>query len=185
MPHPSILQASQTALVIVDVQEAFRRAIPELDRVISNIARAAHGFRIFDLPVVVTEQYPQGLGRTVEEIISVLPPDARAIEKSCFSACGATDFTDRLRGLSVEQVVLCGIEAHVCVSQTAHDLLGLGVAVHILEDCIASRTRSNRRTGLRKMRASGCLPSSVEMALFELMRDSKHDKFKAIQALVK
>jgi nicotinamidase-related amidase len=135
--------------------------------------------------VVVTEQYPKGLGRTASEILAVLPADSEPVEKTAFSSCGAQEFVSRLEAAGARQVLLCGIEAHVCVNQTAHDLLGRGYQVHLLTDCVSSRTEQNRQVGLEKMFRAGALPSSTETALFELMRDARHEQFKSIQKLIK
>ncbi|HUF03929.1 MAG TPA: hydrolase [Aridibacter sp.] len=185
MPHPSILDSGSAALVVVDHQEAFRGIIADFEGVTASIVRAVKGFGIFGLPVIVTEQYPKGLGRTVWEILNSLPDDGRIVEKTAFSSCGAAGFENSLREKNIRQVVLCGIEAHICVNQTAHDLLDNGFQVHVLTDAVGSRFPVNKEAGLKKMFASGAVPSSVEMALFELMRDSKHGKFKEIQAIVK
>jgi nicotinamidase-related amidase len=185
MSHPKILDRSNCALVIIDVQEAFRTVIPEFPNIVPRICTVINGFQMLEAPVLVTEQYPKGLGRTAEEIALSLPDDLKRIEKTAFSACGATAFIKQLDELEVNQVLVCGVETHVCVSQTAHDLLEAGFEVHILTDCVASRFDHDREAGLSKMYASGVEPSSVEMALFELMRDSSHKKFKEIQALIR
>jgi len=185
MPHTNILDGSKTALLVVDVQEAFRSVIDDFSGFASRIAVAARGFQILDRPVFVTEQYPKGLGRTADEIREVLSPEFNYLEKTAFSSCGAAMLEDELRSAGVSQVVVCGLETHICVNQTTHDLLDRGFAVHLLTDCVVSRTKQNRRAGLRKMLTSGAIPSSVEMALFEMMRDAKHGKFKDIQRLVK
>lgn len=185
MSHARILESSKTALVVVDVQEAFRNVIEDFSEVASRIAMAVRGFRILERPVFVTEQYPKGLGRTAEEITSTLSSDFEFIEKTAFSSCGAAAFENGLRSAGISQVVLSGLETHICVNQTAHDLLTLGFDVHLLTDCVASRFERDKQAGLSKMFGSGVVPSSVEMALFELMRDSRHEKFKEIQSLVK
>lgn len=184
MSHPNILRDNKTALVVVDFQEAFRK-YPEFERIARRIARVIRGFRILNLPVIVTEQYPRGLGHTATEILEALPKGFRCIEKSAFSACGASQFIEKLQATNTNQVLICGLETHVCVNQTAHDLLDEGYKVHLLADCVASRSKSDRRIGIRKIVGSGAVISSVEMALFELMRDSKHENFKEIQELVK
>jgi nicotinamidase-related amidase len=185
MSHPRTLDISKAGLVVVDVQEAFRAVVKDLGPMALRITKIIRGFQLLDRRVIVTEQYPKGLGRTVEEITSVLPSDFQYIEKSSFSACGASGFEKRLREAGVSQVVLCGLETHVCVNQTAHDLLNLGFDVHLLADCVGSRSDENKQIGLSKMFASGVVPSSVEMALFEMVGDSKHHVFKEIQSLVK
>ncbi len=172
-------------MIVVDVQEAFRHVIPEFETVAVKISSAVRGFLTLGLPVLVTEQYPKGLGHTAEEIRLVLPDDAEVFEKSGFSSCGARAFAERIDELNIKQAVVCGLETHVCVNQTAHDLLDRGLQVHLLTDAVCSRFEENKAAGLAKMRASGVITSSVEMALFELMRDAKHEKFKEIQALIK
>jgi nicotinamidase-related amidase len=185
MAHARILDNSKAALLVVDVQEGFRTAIPDFSLIASRISTAVRGFTILERPILVTEQYPKGLGHTAEEIQLVLPDSAEVFEKSAFSSCGAAGFVGRLREKGIEQVVVCGIETHICVNQTAHDLLKEGFQVHLLTDCVASRFEHDRRAGLQKIFASGAVSSSIEMALFELMRDAGHEKFKQIQELIR
>lgn len=185
MAHPRILDSSRTALLVVDIQEAFRGVIDDFDRLASRAAIAVRAFQLLELPVFVTEQYPKGLGRTADEISSVLPEDFDYLEKTAFSSCGAAQLEDGFNAAGVKQVVVCGLETHVCVNQTTHDLLDRGFQVHLLTDCVASRTKRDRRAGLQKMFSSGAVASSLEMALFELMRDARHERFKEIQQLIK
>ena len=183
--HENVLDPDRAVIVVVDLQEAFRQPIFEFDRIVTRTATVVQAAKLLNLPVLVTEQYPQKLGATVPEIASVLPDGVAIVDKTAFSCCGASVFVEQLERLRRKQVVLCGIEAHVCMSQTAHDLLARRYQVHVLEDCASSRTRENREIGLAKMRRSGALPSSSEMALFELMVDSRHEHFRAISKLVK
>ena len=183
--NPKILDISNSVLVVVDVQEAFRSAIPDFALITSRIAMAVRGFTILDVPILVTEQYPKGLGHTAEEVSLSLPEGFGAIEKSTFSAYGEQAFVDRLAATNRKQVVLCGMETHICVSHTVQDLVSQAYDVHLLTDCLGSRFEHDRAAGISKMLAAGAVSSSTEMALFELMRDSKHPKFKDIQALVK
>ncbi|MFL6467311.1 MAG: hydrolase [Pyrinomonadaceae bacterium] len=185
MAHPNILDPKNCALVVVDVQEAFRTVIPQFEQIAVRISNAVRGFNLLGIPILVTEQYPKGLGPTVEEISLSLPEGTEVLEKKSFSACGYAPFRKILEQFDVNQIVLCGIETHVCVGQTAHDLLDVGFDVHVLTDCVASRFEHDREAGLSKMYGSGVDPSTVEMALFELLRDSGHDKFKEIQGLIK
>lgn len=172
-------------LLVVDVQEAFRDAIGNFATIASNIARAVSGFEMLGLPVLVTEQYPKGLGPTAEEIRFSLADNFDPIEKTAFSAFGAAEVRIRLEQVGAKQIVLCGVETHVCVNQTAHDLLKNGYFVHLLTDCVGSRFDHDKAAGLEKMQSSGVVFSSVEMALFEIMADANHEKFKEIQALIK
>ena len=185
MAHPNVLDSSKAALLVVEVQEAFLDVLSDTDRLISRVAIAVRAFRILELPIFVTEQYPKGLGITVEEIRSELPDDFPYLEKTAFSSCGASQLEEGFRRAGIKQVVVCGLETHVCVNQTTHDLLDRGFDVHLLTDCVASRTKQDRRAGLRKMFSSGAVSSSLEMALFELMRDARHEKFKQVQQLIK
>ncbi len=185
MAHPKILDAKTSALLVLDIQEGFRNAIPEFGLIASRGATAVRGCQILGVPVFVTEQYPKGLGHTADEILSVLSDDAEVSEKTAFSSCGAEQFVAKLKASNVKQVVICGLETHVCVNQTAHDLLDRGFQVHLLTDCVCSRSEQNKAAGLAKMQSNGVVPSSIELALFELMRDAKHQSFKEIQALIK
>lgn len=185
MPNSKILKQPDTALVVIDMQEAFRSAINEFALIASRISAAVRGFRLLGVPILVTEQYPGGLGRTAEEIALVLPDDIAIIEKTSFSCCGEEAFLQRLESTGARQIVVCGIETHVCVNQTVHDLLERGFETHILTDCVGSRFDHDRKAGLAKMRSSGAVDSSVELALFEMMRDARHEKFREIQHLIK
>jgi len=185
MLHENTLDSGQAALVVIDMQESFRQAVPDFAEVAARIALVAHAVRLLGLPVVVTEQYPKGLGRTASEIRAVLPEGLEPVEKTAFSSCGAGEFVARLEATGARQALVCGIEAHICVNQTTHDLLRRGYQVHVLTDCVSSRTAQNREVGLAKMFGSGALPSSTELALFELLRDARHEQFKAIQKLIK
>jgi nicotinamidase-related amidase len=185
MTHPRILDSNHAALLVVDIQEAFRKYVGDFERFVSRAITVVRGFQILELPVFVTEQYPKGLGQTVAEIREVLPADFDYFEKTTFSSCGATQLEKAFRDAGAKQIVICGLETHVCVNQTAHDLLDRGFDVHVLTDCVGSRSEENRQAGLAKMFASGAVQSSIEMALFELMRDATHEKFKRIQQIIK
>ena len=185
MQHENTLNAAEAALVIIDMQEAFRSSMNDFAEVAVRIALMAHAAQLLGIPIVVTEQYPKGLGRTAGEIRAVLPAGLEPVEKTAFSSCGAQTFVNELERVRARQVLVCGIEAHVCVNQTTHDLLARGYKVHLLTECITARSAHNRQTGLDKMQQSGALPSSIEMALFELMRDAAHEQFKAVQKLIK
>ncbi len=184
MAHPKILDITKTVLVVVDLQEAFRTAIPEFPQIVSRTAMAVRGFQILNVPIIVTEQYPKGLGRSAEEILYSLPDDFEVIEKTSFSSC-IDSFIAKLNEYGAKQVVLCGLETHICVNQTAHDLLDNDFEVHLLTDAVGSRYKEDRDAGLSKMFSSGVVPATVEMSLFELMRDAKHEQFKEIQNLIK
>ncbi len=178
------LDRSRAALVVVDVQEAFRPAVLDFERVAGNVSVLVRGARVLGLPTIVTEQYPKGLGRTVPEVAEHLD-DVDPIEKVCFSAVRADGFSRALQEARRDQVLLCGIETHVCVNQTAEDLLSDGIEVHVVQDAVTSRTDENRALGLHKMEHSGATVTSVETALFELLKEAGTPEFKEVQALVK
>ena len=185
MRHENVLDPQHTALVIIDMQEAFRFSISDFAEVSANIALIVHAVRLLDVPIIITEQYPKGLGHTAPEISAVLPHSLEPIEKTAFSSCGAQSFVAQLEDSGARHVLVCGIEAHVCVNQTVHDLLALDYRVHLLTDCITARAAHDKETAFVKMQQAGALPSTIEMALFELMRDARHKNFKAIQKLIK
>ena len=174
------LERERAALVVVDVQEAFRPAVQDFEQVAAETAKLIDGARALGLPIVVTEQYPKGLGKTVPEVADHLD-GVEPVDKVCFSAARADGFD--LGGR--DQALLCGIEAHVCVSQTAHDLLERGVEVHVAQDAVTSRTEENKQVGLHKMERSGAIVTSVETALFELVGAAGSEEFKQVQRLVK
>jgi nicotinamidase-related amidase len=174
------LQRDRAALVVVDVQEGFRKAVGEFDAVARNAGLLVRGARILGVPVLVTEQYPRGLGGTVPEVAEHLDGVPR-LEKVEFDATEVEGF--ELGGR--DQALICGIEAHVCVAQTAAGLLDLDVDVQVATDAVSSRTAGNRRAGLAKMEASGAMLTSTEMALFELLGRAGTPEFKEVQALVK
>ena len=174
------LDASRAALIVVDVQEGFRKAVPDFDRIARATATLVEGAEAIGIPVVVTEQYPKGLGETAPEVAEHLPEGTEPLEKVCFSAADAEGFD--LGGR--DQALVCGIETHVCVNQTALDLLGSGVEVQVAEDAVGSRTAENKRVGLHKMERAGAVMTSVETALFELLGRAGTDEFKRVQKLI-
>lgn len=185
MQHPNTLILTQSAVTVIDMQEAFRTKIPDFSEVAERIATMVKAAKLLQLPIIVTEQYPKGLGHTASEILEALPDSTEVIEKTSFSSCGAQSFQSQLERIWSKQVIVCGIEAHICVNQTVHDLLAAGFQVHLLTDCVTSRRQNNKEVAIRKMELSGAIPSSLEMALFEMLQDAKHEQFKAIQGLIK
>jgi nicotinamidase-related amidase len=174
------LDPQRTALVVVDVQEAFRKAIPDFDRIAAATATLIQGAETIGLPIIVTEQYPKGLGETVPEVAEHLPEDTEPLEKVCFAATDAEGFD--LGGR--DQVLLSGVETHVCVNQTALALLDSGIEVQVAEDAVGSRFDENKRVGLHKVERAGAVMTSVETALFELLGKAGTDEFKRVQRLI-
>ena len=174
------LDRERTALVVVDIQEAFRKAVPSFDAVAESAATLVQGAEAMGIPIVVTEQYPKGLGHTVPEVAEHLPAGLKPLEKVRFSAAEAEGFD--LDGR--DQALVCGIETHVSVNQTVLDLLDRGVEVEVVGDAVGSRTEENRELGLHKVEDAGAVLTSVETALFELLGGSDAAEFKQVQALV-
>jgi len=174
------LQPGRTTLLVVDVQEGFRKVVPDFERVAKATATLIEGAETLGVPMIITEQYPKGLGETAPEVADHLPEGARPLEKVVFSAAEAEGFD--LGGR--DQALVCGIESHVCVSQTAIDLLEAGVEVQVPLDGVGSRTEENKRVGLHKMERAGAVLTSVEAALFELLGRAGTDQFKRVQKLI-
>jgi nicotinamidase-related amidase len=172
------LARDTTALIVVDVQEGFRKAVPDFERVAGKARTLVEGARILGVPVVVTEQYPKGLGHTAEEVGLDGEP---VLEKTVFAASCADGFDLQGRG----QAIVCGIEAHVCVHQTVEDLLRRGVEVHLPKDAIAARDPANFDLAVERATRAGAVVSGVEMALLELCGRAGTDEFKAVQRLIR
>jgi nicotinamidase-related amidase len=181
------LHRERAILLIIDVQERLMPVIDEGPSVELNITRLIRGTHVLGIPALVTEQYVKGLGPTVETIRRALDEttEYQPIEKDCFSAQGAPELTKRLSSSGRRQVLLCGVETHVCVYQTASDLLAAGYEVSLAGDAASSRTARNRETAIRRMTMDGVSLTSTEMALFELCIRSGTDEFRAISRLVR
>ena len=178
------LTRARAGLVVVDIQERLLPAIFEKERVVENSVRLVQGAAILQVPIFATEQYRKGLGLTVPEVAAAIPGFA-PMEKLAFSACGASGFVPALESKQVRDTVLCGIEAHVCVTQTCLDLLDKGLRVFVAADAVSSRTPENYRFGLERMSAAGALIVSTEMVLFELLGQAGTAEFKQVLTLVK
>jgi nicotinamidase-related amidase len=183
--HPALLRREETGLILVDVQEAFRPVIDRFDEVVANCGLLAEGFGVLGRPVLVSEQYPKGLGHTVPELAERLPEGAKVVEKVRFSACGVDAFEEALADAGCRSWVVAGIETHVCVNQTVHDLLQRGFGAQVAADAVSSRTARNTALGLEKMTAAGAGTTSAEMALFEMLEQAGSDEFKQISRLVR
>lgn len=179
-----MLQTDQTVLVLVDIQGKLAQLMHGRDALFDTLQRLVRGARELRLPVLWLEQYPAGLGPTIPELVALLA-DQQPIPKMSFSAAGCPKFGADLQALGRRQVLLAGIEAHVCVYQTAVDLLAGGSQVEVVADAVSSRTPANCALGLQRMRDAGAQITSLEMALFELLRTAEAPGFKAIARIVK
>ncbi|MAB90206.1 MAG: hydrolase [Planctomycetes bacterium] len=182
--HPTIARAGDSALVVIDCQERLWRVISGAEVLERQLAILMRGARILQVPVVVTEQYPKGLGPTVQSLKDAAG-DAPVLEKMTFSCAGDDGFQSRIRELERGTVVVCGIEAHICVLQTALDLLADGYAVQVVADGIGTRAPSNRDVALRRLEQAGAVITCVESLLFEWMERCDAAAFKEIQGLLK
>jgi len=148
-------------------------------------AALAEGARLLGVPVLITEQYPKGLGPTIPELRAAVGHAGGVLEKTSFSCAGDPSIAARITASGRTSILLAGIEAHICVLQTALDLLEAGFSVHLVEDAVGSRAPQDRETGVARARKHGAEPTTVEMALFEMMGGKEHPQFKAVQALIK
>jgi nicotinamidase-related amidase len=183
MSNLSLLNKESTGLAIIDVQE---RLFPLTERscdVLCSIKKAIRGFQTFNMEIILSEQYPQGLGSTIEPIRELLGSKVSAYVKTSFSCMGDSDLRKFFLNSSVENWVLAGIEAHICVLQTAKELLAAKKKVTILNDAITSRSIFDISTAIAELRDCGARISSTESVLFELLRDSTNPEFKKINEI--
>ena len=178
-----MLRISDTAVVIVDVQTRLVAAIHQAERMVDNARRLLAAAGVLDLPIVWTEQNPRALGPTVSELADLLP--GQPIEKMTFSCGGSQRFLDELANCQRPQVLLAGIETHVCVYQTAVDLIAAEYEVHVVADAVSSRDPENRAVGLQRMRDAGAVITTTETAIFELLVTAEDDRFGDILKIVK
>ncbi len=179
-----MLDRSRALLLVIDLQESYAGKLANEERVVRATQRLLEAAPLLGLPVIVTEQYPKGLGKTRTEIEKLVPAGAARFEKTTFSCLGAPGLRDHLRELGRDQVLVAGIETHVCVSQTVQELLRSDHQPHVVRDAVTSRFALEDETGYAKLIACGALAASTESALFELLRDAKAPEFKAIHRLV-
>ena len=183
-PDNFVLNREDAVLLIVDIQERLAIVMKDKDKVVGNCQHLIELAKMIDIPVVVTEQYPKGLGRTVPELQSVLP-EYKPIEKISFDCCCQSTFMQDLLGHNRKTVILAGMETHICVLQTALGLLRSGVNVHVVEDAVCSRTGENWRTGIEFMRDAGAVVTCTETALFQLLKVAGTEEFKKISQRIK
>jgi nicotinamidase-related amidase len=179
---PELMSRADTGLLVVDVQEKLMALIPGRRRIEWNIRRLIDAAKALGLPLAATEQYPQGLGGTVAELAALLPPIPAKNEFSC-GACPAIFEEFESRG--VHKLLVCGIEAHVCIQQTVFDVLAAGLRAYIPVDAVASRSELDREVALRRMDSAGATLTTTEAALFEWCQTSAAPEFKQISRLVR
>ena len=176
------LTASNSMLLVVDVQEKLLVKMPAAGRLVRNIAFLIDAAKLLDVPAIATEQYPNGLGKTTEELARRLPADRPS--KVTFSCIGASGLLHTFRSMKRDYVVLAGMETHVCVMQTALDLLDEGFHVFLAVDALQARYQVDHETALRRMERASALATTVEAIAFEWLGGSEHPQFKAVSKLI-
>jgi nicotinamidase-related amidase len=184
MPHSHKLAKRGSVLVVVDVQDKLLHSIHDWRAVLDNNVKMVKIAQTLGIPVIVTEQYPKGLGTTNASLAGLFPAFA-PLEKTSFSCFGAESFAAALQAAAADTLVLTGIEAHICVQQTALEALHRGLKVHVLADAVGSRAPANKEIGLAKIRQAGGVVSAVEIALYEWLERSDGPEFKSILPLIK
>lgn len=181
---PASLSVENTVLLLIDFQERLFPVMHEKEKLLNNVVKLVKGALVLEIPMILTEQYPKGLGLTIPEIKSLIP-DIKPVGKVCFSCSDEPAFNEALGAFKRKQVLIAGIEAHICVYQTAAALARAGYQVEVVSDCVSSRDPENKIAALSKMGMMGISPTTTEMALFELLKVAKGEKFKQISAIVK
>jgi nicotinamidase-related amidase len=181
------LDRSNTVLVVIDVQEKLMPVIDAGEDVLRNIDRLVRGCHLLGIPAILTEQYVRGLGPTVAAVRNAFEETTgyRPVEKDCFSVQRCDVFAAQLAALGRKQVLVAGVETHVCVYQSIIDLIGAGYDVTVVADAVSSRTQQNKSIALQRLMSEGAKISSTEMALFELLVRSGSEEFRAVARLVK
>jgi len=183
MSETGILKKNKTAFIIIDVQERLMPVIFNNTEVFENVNRLIEGSKILNVPLLITEQYPKGLGHTCAEI--KIPEGQEVIEKVCFSGLLSETVNEKLKSLGTEQIILAGVESHICVLKTALDALDSGLQVHVIADAVSSRKEYSKQIALERMRQAGAFISTTEMILFQLMDAAGTDEFKQISKLIR
>jgi len=187
IPLASLCDRNNSVLVVIDIQQKLSAAMPEkiMEKVIADTQLLIQAASLLNIPVLVSEQYPAGLGATVSELGDNLPETTQVIDKTCFSSASNQKFKDALKALNKNQVILAGMESHICVLQTAIELLKLDYQVYIATDAMCSRKISHHQNAIQRMQHAGCIATNSESVCFEWLRDANHVQFKAISKLVK
>lgn len=181
----TILNIEDSIVMIIDVQEKLLNAVfnkTSLEKKATTIANTA---KILGIPVIVTEQYPKGLGATVESLKEALPENTQYFEKTAFSALETKEVLEALKNSGKKQVIIFGIETHICVSQTTNALVQEGFEVSVIRDACGSRSELEYSAGLGRMKDNGAHILTTEIALFEWLKGAKHPNFKEVQTLIK
>ena len=183
--HPDLLNRSTSVLVVVDMQEPFLGVIHGRESLTANVLLLCRAAQILEIPILATEQYAERMGLVIPEIADVLGRETTAINKLGFSCMDSPEFRTTLSELGRHQVVVCGVETHICVSQTAHDLLHANYSVHVPADAVSSRTIEKHKLGMERIRDASIKPCATEAVVYEWLRAAGTPEFKEILKLVK
>ena len=185
--NENICHAEHSILLIIDIQEGLASAMPScvLDNVIKNTNILVQAANELDIPIIHSEQYPKGLGNTVTSITDNLLENSHSITKTSFSCSSADGFNDLIVKQKRQQIIITGIESHICVLQSALQLQRQGYSVHVVEDAVCSRKKLNHKNALARLRQNDITINNVESVLFEWLRDASHPKFKILSKLIK
>ncbi len=179
-----MFKVDDTVLVLIDIQGKLASLMHNKEKLYKNLEIITKSMNLLKVPIVWIEQVPDKLGPTIDEITNNLP-DQKPIAKYTFSCCNNDEFMEEIKSLKRKQILLTGIETHICVFQTALDLIDDGYEVGVIADCVSSRTQSNRDIGIKRMNQAGVVTTSCEMVLFELMKSTKAEGFREITKLIK
>ena len=179
-----ILNEEDSLLLIIDVQEKLVASLDK-DIVVKRVATLANTAKIMNIPLLVTQQYSKGLGQTVTAVSQMFGESTKVFEKTSFSAVKEDGFSELVKSYNKKQIIICGIETHICVHQTAADLINEGYEVFVAKDACASRRKYEFKQGIERMQANGANISCVEIILFEWLKTAKNPYFKEVQALIK
>ncbi|MBF0241089.1 MAG: hydrolase [Desulfamplus sp.] len=177
-----------TVLIVIDVQGKLAQLMYKKDDLFESLQTLIKGLAILEVPIIWVEQLPEKLGPTIPEVTKLmqeLMPNVKPIAKKSFSCCGNEKFMESFKAINKKQVLVAGIESHICVYQTSVELLGAGYEVQVVSDCVSSRTEKNKKIGIKRIVQAGGAETSTEMIIFELMKAAEGDAFKKMVKVVK
>jgi nicotinamidase-related amidase len=183
--HTSLLRPDDSMMLVVDMQEPFLRNVWEREHLVRNVGILTEAAKLLRIPLLPTLQNSGRMGGLIPEIANGLPTECVPFDKMCFSCLADDAILSEVQRSSRKQIIVAGVETHICVSQTAHDLLALGYQVHVIADAVSSRRQSDWEIGLSRMERAGAIVSSTETAIYELLGEAGTPEFRAVLALIK
>lgn len=180
-----LINKENSIAVCIDIQEKLFPFMQDSLELQTRSAKLIQGLKVLNVPVLVTEQYPKGVGQTINPLNKVLGEEYKPIEKDSMSCCGNNEFNQKLKASGAKSVILIGIEAHICVMQTANELIDKGYNVYVVEDCTSSRNINDKNTAIHRIRQDGAKITTYESLLMELTKVSGTEEFKQISKIIK